>query len=172
MIFSIFSTFCLTLTPMQNEICVNLPYADEKFLVMDSHPNCVVLSAYFAINFMAVEQKSSRISYEGLKYLVENHFKNTYCSLTDLQQFLRQFRIKSKVIKLKNKNNILDPKFKFFILYIPPKDNSQIGHFTFCSNSNKSIYLWDPMVTSVLKCKLDDYPDIIKYWNGIILWIE
>lgn len=172
MILSILSTFCLTLTPMQNNIYINLPYDDKNFLVTDTRPNCIVLSTYFAINFTAVEQKLNTVSYKDLKCLVENQFKNTYCSLLDLQHFLKRFKIKSKVISLKDKNNILNPKFKFFILYIPPKDTSQIGHFAFCSNLNRNVYLWDPMLTSKLKSNLEDYPEIMKNWNGVILWIE
>ena len=102
MILGILSTFCLTLTPMQNNIYINLPYDDKNFLVVDTNPNCIVLSTYFAINFTAIEEKSHIVSYEDLKCLVESQFKNTYCSLLDLQHFLRKFKIKSKVINLKD----------------------------------------------------------------------
>lgn len=172
MIFSILSVFCLTLTQSQNETNLNLPYADERFLVIDNRPNCIALSSYFAINFTAQEQKSALISYRDLTHLVKNRFNNTHCSLNELQHFLKQFKIKSKIIKLKNKKDITDPKFKFFILYIPPKENSRIGHFTFCSNSDKNVYVWDPMLTSALKSNLNNYPNIMTNWDGVMLWIK
>ncbi len=172
MIFALLASFFLSIDPNGNESYINFPYENCEYLIIDPTPNCVVLSTYFAINFIAKERETPYVSYDDLKLKIDKRFGRNFCSLQELQSFLGDFNIKTKSIRLKDKSAISDRRFQFLILYIDPIKNAKIGHFAFCSNINGVAYLWDPMSTNMLKCKLTECKNLYNRWDGYALWIE
>lgn len=172
MIFTLLASFFLSFDPSDKESYIVFPYENREYLTVDSTPNCIVLSAYFAINFTAKGRKAPYISYDDLKTKIDKRFGRNFCSLQELQSFLGDFNIKTKSIRLKDKSAISDRRFQFLILYIEPIQNANIGHFAFCSNINGVTYLWDPMSTNMLKCKLNECKNLYNRWDGYALWLE
>ena len=151
--------------PVENNLNIS---GESAFRVFElKNEDCAEVSVYYLLSEVYLGKK---VKYENiLKEFAENFGARPY-SLATIEHYLFQKGIKSKILQLKNKEDLFISKYERLILYFPPTDENKLGHFSYAKHSSSGDWnIIDPGLATnkILQFRLDS--PLFKQWTGIIL---
>lgn len=153
---------------LNGEIINHIDFGIPK-IYMVSLDDCAEISVYF----LCRKTGHCDITFEDIKDSLRKNYGDPPYSLYTLESFLIKLGYKAISIRLKHKNDISLLKHDYFILYIPPDEYEEIGHFVYTmrDKNNNLLYTYEYDGKTLKRNPLFKSP-LYKKWEGVLVALK